>query len=57
MYLSFDKTWSRKIEEAMLTLELEVHYNKNEILEGYLNKINLYENDDKRRTSAEAGRH
>ncbi len=41
MYLSFDKTWSRKIEEAMLTLELEVHYSKDEILEGYLNTINF----------------
>ncbi len=40
MYLSFDKTWKRKIEEAFLTLELEVHYDKNEILEGYLNTIN-----------------
>lgn len=41
MYLTFDKTWSRKIEEAMLTLELEVHYSKDEILEGYLNTINF----------------
>lgn len=41
MYLTFDKTWKRKIEEAMLTLELEVHYNKDEILEGYLNTINF----------------
>ena len=41
MYLSFDKTWARKIEEAMLTLELEVHYDKDEILEGYLNTINF----------------
>ena len=40
MYLDFDKTWSRKIEEAFLTLELEVHYDKNYILEGYLNTIN-----------------
>ena len=40
MYLNFDKTWSRKIEEAFLTLELEMHYNKDEILEGYLNTIN-----------------
>ena len=40
MYLNFDKTWSRKIEEAFLTLELEVHYDKNYILEGYLNSIN-----------------
>lgn len=41
MYLTFDKTWSRKIEEAFLTLELEVHYSKDEILEGYLNTINF----------------
>ncbi len=40
LYLDFDKTWSRKIEEAFLTLELEVHYEKNDILEGYLNTIN-----------------
>ena len=43
MYLSFDKTWSRKIEEAMLTLGIEVHYSKDEILEGYLNTINFGE--------------
>ena len=40
LYLDFDKTWERKIEEAFLTLELEVHYDKDEILEGYLNTIN-----------------
>ena len=40
LYLDFDKTWKRKIEEAFLTLELEVHYGKNDILEGYLNTIN-----------------
>lgn len=40
LYLSFDKTWDRKIEEAFLTLELETHYTKDEILEGYLNSIN-----------------
>ena len=41
MYLEFDKTWSRKIEEALLTMRLEVHYNKDEILEGYINTINF----------------
>ena len=41
MYLTFDQKWSRKIEEAFLTLELEVHYTKDEILEGYLNTINF----------------
>ena len=40
LYLDFNQTWTRKIEEAFLTLELEVHYDKNEILEGYLNTIN-----------------
>ncbi len=41
LFLSFDKTWERKIEEAYLTFELEVHYSKDEILEGYLNTINF----------------
>ncbi len=40
LFLTFDKTWERKIEEAFLTFELEVHYSKDEILEGYLNTIN-----------------
>ena len=40
LFLDFDKTWSRKIEEAFLTLRLEAHYSKDEILEGYLNTIN-----------------
>ena len=33
LFLTFDKTWERKIEEAYLTFELEVHYSKDEILE------------------------
>lgn len=40
LFLDFDKTWKRKIEEAWLTIRLEAHYNKDEILEGYLNTIN-----------------
>lgn len=40
IYLDFGTSWARKIEEAFLTLELEVHYSKEEILEGYLNTIN-----------------
>src|SRR5574344_117333 len=40
LYLTFDKTLTRKIEEAWLTLRLETHYSKKEILEGYLNTIN-----------------
>lgn len=41
LYLTFDKTWKRKIKEAFLTIELETHYSKDEILEGYLNTINF----------------
>lgn len=41
LYLTFDKTWKRKIEEAYLTIELETHYSKDEILEGYLNTIDF----------------
>ncbi len=40
LFLDFDKTWYRKIEEAFLTIRLEAHYSKDEILEGYLNTIN-----------------
>lgn len=41
MFLDFDKTWKRKIQEAFLTIRIEMHYDKDEILEGYLNTINL----------------
>ena len=40
LYLNFDKTLKRKISEAWLTLRIETHYSKDEILEGYLNTIN-----------------
>lgn len=40
LFLDFDKNWGRKIEEAWLTIRLESHYSKDEILEGYLNTIN-----------------
>ena len=40
LFLDFDKKWSRKIEEAVLTLRLEAHYSKDELLAGYLNTIN-----------------
>ena len=40
LYLNYDKTWKRKIQEAILAFELETHYTKEEILEGYLNTIN-----------------
>ncbi|MFC5775729.1 transglycosylase domain-containing protein [Ectobacillus antri] len=39
LYLSHDKTWKRKLMEALYTIRLEVNYDKAEILEGYLNTI------------------
>jgi len=41
LFLDFEQSWDRKIDEAFLTLELEMHYSKEEILEGYLNTINF----------------
>ena len=40
LFLDFDKTWERKWNELWLTLNIENHYTKDEILEGYLNTIN-----------------
>ncbi len=40
LFLNYEKTWSRKFEEALVACELETHYTKDEILEGYLNTIN-----------------
>ncbi len=40
LFLDFDKTWERKWNELWLTLNIEMHYSKDEILEGYLNTIN-----------------
>lgn len=40
LFLDFDKTWKRKLEEMWYTIEIESHYSKDEILEGYLNTIN-----------------
>lgn len=39
LFLEFDKTWERKWDEMWLTLNMEAHYSKDEILEGYLNTI------------------
>lgn len=39
LYLSFEKTWTRKIKEAFYTVRLEMYYSKDELLEGYLNTI------------------
>lgn len=39
LYLTLDKTWERKMKEALLTVQLELNYSKEEILEMYLNEI------------------
>ncbi|MBM7704100.1 transglycosylase domain-containing protein [Metabacillus iocasae] len=39
LFLEHDKTWKRKMEEAFYTIRLEANYDKNRILEGYLNTI------------------
>ena len=40
LYLEFDKTWERKGKEAFLTIIAEMQYDKDTILEAYLNTIN-----------------
>lgn len=39
LYLTNEKSWSRKLKEAFLTMQLETHLSKNEILEGYINNV------------------
>ena len=39
MFLTNEKTWSRKITEAFLTTRLEAHYDKDTILQGYINTV------------------
>lgn len=39
LFLSPEKTWSRKLKEAFYTIRLEANFSKQEILEGYLNTI------------------
>lgn len=39
LYLSHEKNWTRKIKEAFYAIRLEAFYDKDTILEGYLNTI------------------
>lgn len=39
LYLTHEKTWTRKINEALYAYRIEVFYSKDEILEGYLNTV------------------
>ena len=40
-YLSNERTLTRKAQEAVMSLLLELHYSKDEILEAYLNEVYL----------------
>jgi penicillin-binding protein 1A len=39
VFLTNDKTWTRKIREIILALAMERKYSKNQILEAYLNRV------------------
>ncbi|MEV3048098.1 penicillin-binding protein 1A [Paenibacillus larvae] len=39
LYLSHEKTWTRKIKESVYAVQMELHMSKEEILEKYLNQI------------------
>lgn len=39
LFLTLEKTWERKIKEAFISLELENKFDKNKILEIYLNEV------------------
>ncbi|MCP4337505.1 MAG: penicillin-binding protein 1B [Desulfobulbaceae bacterium] len=41
IFLSSERTLLRKVNEAIMSLLLEYHYSKNEILEAYLNEVYL----------------
>lgn len=40
-FLTLDRTWKRKFNEVLMSLLLEAHYGKDEILEAYINEIHL----------------
>lgn len=40
-FLNSRQTWQRKVNEAFMALLLEAHYEKDEILEAYLNEVHL----------------
>lgn len=46
-FLTLDQTWRRKINEALMSLLLELHYDKDEILAAYLNEIFLGQDGDR----------
>lgn len=41
LYLTQDRTFRRKIEEALMALALEIHFSKDDILAAYMNEVFL----------------
>ncbi|MDO9518797.1 MAG: penicillin-binding protein 1B [Pseudohongiella sp.] len=41
LYLTQDRTFRRKVEEALMALSLEIHFSKDEILAAYMNEVFL----------------
>ncbi|WP_313893307.1 PBP1A family penicillin-binding protein [Psychrobacillus sp.] len=39
LFLTHEKTWTRKINEALYAYRLEIFYEKDDLLEGYLNTV------------------
>ena len=39
LYLTLDQTYSRKLQEIIIATKMEMHYSKEDILEGYLNTV------------------
>jgi penicillin-binding protein 1B len=46
-YLTSERTLKRKANEALMAVLLELHYSKNDLLETYLNEINLGQNGNR----------
>ncbi|MCK5697734.1 MAG: penicillin-binding protein 1B [Gammaproteobacteria bacterium] len=41
LFLTRDRTWTRKLNEAIMSLLLEYHYSKDDILAAYINEVYL----------------
>lgn len=46
-YLNSERSLKRKANEAVMAVLLEVHYDKNQILQAYMNEINLGQNGNR----------
>ena len=44
MFFSFDRSWRRKMKDALLACQMEQRYSKDEILEAYCNQIDFGSN-------------